>query len=62
MVMALKLSAAAAEPLDDGAAVSLLNRFAGAAEMLLVTMLAAILLCGLLLGSCMSVAIGGAGG
>ena len=62
MVMALKLSAAAAEPLGDGAAVSLLNRFAGAAEMLLVTMLAAILLCGLLLGSCMSVATGGAGG
>ncbi len=62
MIMALKLSAAATEPLGDGAAAALLNRFAGAAEMLMVTMLAAILLCGLLLGSCMSVAIGGAGG
>lgn len=56
MSLMLKFAAAVAEPIGDEALSSLLSQFAGAVEMLLITSVAAIVLCAMLIGSCMTVA------
>lgn len=53
MSLLLKLASAAAEPLGDEPATSLLTQFATAAEMLLASALAAAILCAMLTGSCL---------
>lgn len=54
--LALKLASAIAEPLGDDGLTAMTAQFAGAAEMLLVACLAALLLCAMLAGGCMSAA------
>lgn len=56
LVLIVKLCAAIAEPMGDETLSILLTQFAGALEMLLIVCIAAMVLCALLLGSCMSVA------
>ena len=54
--LALKVVSAVSEPLGDDGLTAMAAQFAGAAEMLLVACLAALLLCAMLTGSCMSAA------
>lgn len=54
--LALKVVSAVSEPLGDDGLTAMAAQFAGAAELLLVACLAALLLCAMLTGSCMSAA------
>ena len=54
--LALKLMSAISEPLGDDGMTAMTAQFADAAEMLLVACVAALLLCAMLTGSCMSAA------
>ena len=56
MSLMLKFAAAAAEPVGDETLSALFSQFSGAVEMLLITSVAAIVLCVMLIGSCMTVA------
>lgn len=56
LALIVKLCAAVAEPAGDEVLAALLAQFAGALEMLMIVCIAAMVLCALLLGSCMSVA------
>lgn len=54
--LVLRLTSAITEPLDDEALTALNGQFADCVEMLLILSMAAAVLCGLLVGSCMSAA------